>query len=122
MKKADVLLMIGILVIAAAGYCIIRADRERSTAGQTCSVVVSVDGNTVTRLSLSEDQSYTIPTPDGESVLVIADGKCYMQRAHCPDQVCVRTHAISQYGENIICLPYKIVVTIEGDGETAYDN
>ncbi len=44
-----------------------------------------------------------------------------METARCPDQICVRHKAISRNGENIICLPYKIVVSIEEGEDTDVD-
>ena len=41
-----------------------------------------------------------------------------MEKADCPDQVCVRHSAISRNGESIICLPHEVVVSIE-DGESS---
>ena len=35
--------------------------------------------------------------------------------ADCPDQVCIRMGKISKTGENIVCLPHKLVVQLEGD-------
>lgn len=122
MKKADWLLVIMIFAVAATGYGVIWGIRSNRSKGHNLQAVISVDGEILASLVLTEDQSYHIPTPDGDSVLVIQDGKCYMQSAHCPDQICVKKHEISRYGESIICLPYKIVVSIDGDGVSDYDN
>ncbi|HBE87040.1 MAG TPA: hypothetical protein DDW53_19330, partial [Lachnoclostridium sp.] len=35
--------------------------------------------------------------------------------ASCPDKVCVRTGKIHRSGELIVCLPNRVVITIEGE-------
>lgn len=78
------------------------------TAGTT--VVVSVDGEEYGRYSLLQEQVIQI----GETNTLVIHNKCAdMLFADCPDQVCVNHTAISQTGETIICLPNKVVVTIE---------
>lgn len=38
-----------------------------------------------------------------------------MINANCPDQICVHHYPISAAGENIICLPHKVVIAITGE-------
>ena len=46
-----------------------------------------------------------------------------MISAKCPDKLCVQQKAISKSGESIICLPYKIVVRVEGAKDASdYDS
>lgn len=47
------------------------------------------------------------------NILVIEDGRANMIWADCPDKICVNMKAISNMGESIVCMPEKIVVTIE---------
>lgn len=47
-------------------------------------------------------------------VLEIKDGKARITNSNCPDKICVKTGYISKAGENIICLPHRIVVEITG--------
>lgn len=91
-------------------------------------LVIKVDSVEIERIKLSKDtpiyehtilsganktQSNTV-TIDGDSVKMI--------RASCPDLVCVKAFpAISLDGEQIICLPNKLVVEIEGGEKTQGD-
>lgn len=122
MKKADWMLVLCILLAAGAIALWAALDKDADKDNISKSVVVTVDGEIYQRLSLFENQEIDIPTKDGDSVLVISDNACYMKSAHCPDQICVKHRQIQAVGESIICLPYKIVVTIEGSEEAAYDN
>ena len=44
-----------------------------------------------------------------------------MERADCPDQVCVRQGAVRYNGESIVCLPHRLIVSIEGGVENGVD-
>ena len=96
-------------------------------------VVVTVDGKNVKEIPLSENTEYkiegTVPSElhvDGNNteynvnVIVIKDGKCHMESANCPDKLCVEQGEISKEGEAIICLPHRVVITIEGKEELGY--
>lgn len=72
--------------------------------------VVTVDGKERYRCSLFIEKEIAI---DDTNVLVIKDGMVDMIMADCPDQICVKHEPISKAGETIICLPNKVVVTIE---------
>lgn len=72
--------------------------------------VVTVDGVERYRCSLFVEKEIEI---DDTNILVIRDGAADMITADCPDQICVKHTPISNAGETIICLPNKVVVTIE---------
>ena len=83
------------------------------------SVVVRVDG--VERGRYPLDAQTPIETwvdgVDGRNYIVIRDGVCSVTEADCPDRLCVRQGTISRAGEQIICLPHHLVVSIEGRQE-----
>ena len=81
--------------------------------------VVTVDGEEYYRSSLFIEKEIAI---DDRNTLVIKEGRADMIFADCPDQICVKHAPISNVGETIICLPNKVVVTIEsltGNEKTA---
>ncbi len=69
--------------------------------------------------SLAKDQSIEIN--GGTNVLKIRNGSADMTEADCPDKLCVNQKAISKNGESIICLPNKVVVTIESSEDSVFD-
>jgi len=82
---------------------------------------VQVDGETVMELPLSED-TRTVLGEDGHSnTLVVENGAARVVEADCPDQVCVRHGAVRYAGESIVCLPHRLIVTIEGGAENGVD-
>lgn len=114
MKKNDFVL-IGIIILLAVsilGYHFLK-DRDGDAF-----VVITVDGKAYGTYDLSADQTVDI---NGTNTLVIKDGTADMQDAGCPDKLCVHQKAISRDGESIICLPNKIVVTIEGGKKSELD-
>ena len=44
-----------------------------------------------------------------------------MEDASCPDQLCVHQNAIDKTGQTIVCLPNKVVVTVENGEEDEVD-
>ncbi len=114
MTKADFLLTAVILVFAG----VLLARHFTAAAGDGW-VVVSRDGIVEERLSLSEDARLLLRDASGnENLLVIEGGSVRLEDADCPDRLCVRQGAIRRSGESIICLPHKLVITIEGRTET----
>ena len=80
-------------------------------------ITVTVEGKTVGSYPLSEDLEKEIVTPYGKNVIVIKDGHAQITFADCPDGICSSHRPIKKNGENIICLPHKLVVVISGEGD-----
>ena len=105
-ERNDRILIVGIIVCAVlltAAFL-----RRGSSIGTT--VVVSVDGEEYGRYSLLKEQVVQI---GDTNTLVIHNHEADMLFADCPDQICVKHTPITDTDENIICLPNKVVVTIE---------
>ncbi len=80
--------------------------------------VVERNGKTIGCYSLDSGQRLVFEEKGyGRNVLVIQEGKAYMEEADCPDKLCVRQKPVKKNGESIICLPHKLVIRVIG-GET----
>ena len=77
-------------------------------------IKITIDGKLYGYYELSVNQTIII---DDRNTLEIKDCCAKMVSASCPDQICVNHLPIRKYGESIICLPNKILVTVE-DGAT----
>ena len=80
-------------------------------------VVVTVNGEVYATYALSENVEVDIRTgANGEQLnrLVIRDGQATVETASCPDGICAAHHPVSRDGESIICLPHKVVISVEG--------
>lgn len=82
----------------------------RGTEGNEA--VIWIDGKEYQRVSLWEEKE--IPVGEG-NVVVTGRGSAYMKWADCPDQICVHHRPVSKNGENIVCLPNRVVVEIKGE-------
>lgn len=112
-KKADVILVAGILAAALAAFLII----EFAVKKQGGCAVVTVDGKEYGTYRLSEDATVTVENGHGNNVIIIEGGSVRMEQADCPDRICVNTGKISRTGETIVCLPHRIVIEIKGTAE-----
>lgn len=107
--RNDMMLVGGLLLVALVAFAVFRLTMKEGAL-----VVVTVNGEKTATYSLAENRE-TVITTDGakENTLVIENGTAYMRRADCPDKICVGHRPISQVGETIVCLPHKVVVSIE---------
>lgn len=106
-KRNSILVFVFIVLLAMASFFPIwKKQAENGTM-----VVVTVDGTERLRASLFINQELAI---DSTNTLVVKNGYADMVYGECPDQICVKHSPISKVGETIICLPNKVVVTIEG--------
>ena len=107
--RNDVIFIVALLaVIAIAGACLYFFRGEGDT------VTVSIDGKVVATYPLDEDLVKDIHTEgDGLNRLIIRDGKAWVEKASCPDGICAAHKPIHREGESIVCLPNKVVITIQ---------
>lgn len=79
-------------------------------------VTVTVDKKLYGTYSLDTDTTVEIRTAEGETAynrLVIRDGEAYVEEANCPDGICAAHKPISREGESIVCLPHRVVITVQ---------
>jgi hypothetical protein len=114
------LIFLGALLIA--GLILYAAFYLRSPS-EEASVRITVDGNDYGTFLLKEEQTVSICDEDGSitNVLTISGGRADMVEADCPDQLCVHQKAVSLSGETIVCLPNRVVVTVENSKEAQLD-
>ena len=96
-----------LLVLAIIGCCLLLFRKEGNT------VKVTVDGQTFGTYSLDKNQTIEIKTEKGYNLVVIENGTVRVEEASCPDGVCSSHRPIRFGGSSIICLPNKVVVSIE---------
>jgi hypothetical protein len=82
--------------------------------------VISVDGSEVDRLSLSglAETERTIQGNGYTLRVVLSANGVRVAEADCPTQDCVHTGTITRSGQSIVCLPGRVIITLEGGGET----
>ncbi len=120
MKKNDfiligVILIVGLMIWIPSKFSQ-KADLENGRA------VVTIDGEVYRAYSLLGETEETITLEDGSyNVLKITNGVVDITSASCPDQYCVDHRTVSKNNETIVCLPNKLIVTIESTEESEID-
>ncbi len=138
MTKADIGFLFGILALAFMGLLFLQLHREKG-----CYMEVSYDGTTLGKISLSEqeetyylltdgalqklekekDMEWTVQIAQIEeenrtgnyNIFMCRNGEVSMIKSNCPDLLCVHHYPVKAAGENIICLPHKVVIAITGE-------
>ncbi len=113
MKKNDVRLGVGILIVAFVLFLVMHLTRNE--AGNQ--IQITVDGAVYGTYSLEKDQVIEVKENDFYNRIRIQDGTAYMEEANCPDGYCEEQGKISGRTQTIVCLPHKLVVEVlDADG------
>ncbi len=104
--KPRELAVIGAVLAAAAAAVFI----PKLIGGDGAEAVIRCGDETHT-VSLSTDREFTLEIC-GDTVFEISDGRIRIKNALCPDKHCEKTGFISSPSESIICVPEKIIITI----------
>lgn len=114
--RNDVILIAFLLSVAAIGIFYLFHMRK---IGDT--VKVTVDGKIYGTYALNKDITediYSGKNKEHLNRLIIKDGKAYMEKATCPDGICVSHTPIFRDGESIVCLPQRVVITVVSNNDT----
>lgn len=108
---ALVVLAVGLL----AAFCLSVTWLGSTDAG--LQAVITADGEEVERISLESLSAPTEKIVEANGyhlhLTLSADG-AVMRESNCPTQDCVRTGSIHRSGQSIVCLPARVIVTLEG--------
>lgn len=91
------------------------------TAKKGGTVEVYVDGKLTYSYALDKNRTFEVDCDNGKNVVEIKDGKVSVIDADCNSRACVKSKAISKKGEQIVCLPHKLIVVIKGGSEGELD-
>lgn len=116
MKKGDVIILSVILAVILLSFCVFWTSGQKTENRQA---VIIVDGAEYARYKLSPNFSeiIEIDTQFGYNKLEIDCGKIRMLDASCEDKIDVKMGTIEKVNETIICLPNRVLVTIQGQSE-----
>lgn len=108
--------LIILLVLAAAGvmsaaFAFDRPDGE----GDRYAVVISPDGRKEVPLDIAG--VFTVNGEGHTLTVAVESGSVYVLDSDCPDRICVSSGRISEPGEMIVCLPAKIMITVETEAD-----
>ena len=107
------------LALAIGSAAVIWGGQEHT---ENMTVVVSVDGKEVERCLLKDfsdgdgvysNNGYTLKVVPAEDLYPDEPGVTVVE-SNCPTQDCVHTGIITRSGQSIVCLPARIIVSLEG--------
>jgi hypothetical protein len=113
-KRNDLILLLGIVLVAAlvlVAFHLLKAD------GAT--VEVTKNGKKIAEYPLTQNAEIRLDGAAGHAILIIEDGQAYIKEASCPDKLCIKQGKINKNGETVICLPNKLVVTVNSEDDSA---
>ena len=121
LTKADKWL-IAILLVAALGG--IALSVKTMTAGGDQSAYVYKEGQLVQIIKLRVGYTEQLRLGGSEhfNLVVAENGRVRIAEADCPDKICVRTGWISIAPQQIVCLPYRVVVRIQSGAQNDIDD
>lgn len=90
-----------------------------SDAPVAAHAVVRVGGEETHRIPLDGHRVERIMP---EMTLEVDEGRVRIAESECNHQVCVRTGWISSPNRSIVCVPYKTVITVEGEQAHSFDD
>ena len=113
--KLDFIIVGIILVLAIAGFVGVRLYGAHNTAD-----IVKISGpdGMVVELPLDEDTRYVVETELGHNTVVIENQTVHIEDADCKNHDCMDQGTITMPGQQLICLPHKLVVQIVSNGST----
>ena len=115
-RNAKVILLLLVLAGAASAAFVLLRPAGGGTVAR-----VTLDGAVVEEIDLSsvkESYTFTVEGPGGFSnTIQVEPGRIRVEKADCPDQICVHQGYISDGSQPIVCLPNRLIIQIQGGGD-----
>ena len=108
MKKKDILLILGILVVITACYWIINVINSKNAGN----IEIYVDNKLYKTVSINAKEEFKIENRGGYNIVKIHDKGVEIVDASCPDKVCVHTGFINKPSQSIVCIPNRVSIKI----------
>ncbi|NMM61333.1 NusG domain II-containing protein [Clostridium sp. P21] len=117
MKKGDkiaAILIVTLIIISVISVFLykqhIKGSHRIATIKQNGKIIKTIDLN-----AIKENQEIKI-TYDGNhyNIVEIVSDKIRIKDADCPDKICVKNGWISEPGQSSVCLPHKLIISIQG--------
>jgi hypothetical protein len=111
LKTGDYILILAVLCLIA--FLFSRFYFSKSGARQ-----VNITGNSF-QGSFPGDENRVIDVegPLGVTRVIIEDGEVWVEESPCREKICIKMGKIKRAGEQIVCVPNRVIVEIEGERE-----
>jgi hypothetical protein len=122
LKKGDII--IAVILIAAVGFWIYNSFVSNNTS--VSNLVIEVNGRAYKKIpvnQLKKEQLIHIELENNKHIDIKANETgTWIEDVVCPDKLCQKTGIISKVGQNIVCLPNKVVIYYDGNAEPEVDH
>ncbi|MDD3627260.1 MAG: NusG domain II-containing protein [bacterium] len=110
-KPGDIILL-AFLILISIFISLYLFNKHLSTPD---TVEVHHSGKLIFSFPLNKPGNYTITYNNAEVEINISEERTVkMVNSNCPLKLCTKSREISKPGENIVCLPNKIIISIKG--------
>jgi len=117
MKRGD--MAIAALIVIALSWFTYSALGDNHHHEEAAFASIYVDGELYDKVALTEEgYEIEISSGKGYNLLKVSNMGIEMLESNCPDQICIGFGHIHSKDENIVCLPHRIFVEIDG-GDTS---
>ena len=110
-------ILIFVLVAIASFYFV----RLFFVSNEGREALVKVGSNPSQKVSLEINKRINVEGEKGRVVIEVKEGRVRVVESSCFQKICVNTGWIDKPGQNIVCLPNKVLVTIEGKKSPTMD-
>lgn len=113
MYKGDWVIYFFILLLVIISYLFFYSNKYAKKDKQ---IVISQNGVVLKTISLpnATKEKLVLGTSDKENILLVENDRVQIFSANCPDQLCKKFGWIQEVGQQIACVPHKLLIRIEG--------
>jgi len=80
---------------------------------------VEVTGRAIQKYyDIHEDRVINVEGPLGTTRVIIEDGEVWVEDSPCREKICIKMGRKKRVGEQIVCVPNRVIVEITGENET----
>ena len=116
LKKIDIVIIVFLIVFSFIPHFIFSKTLSENYTSTYASIKVSGKFyNNIPLSSFKGEKNLLSQTSHGKNTILVKDNTIQILDADCKDELCVKQGIISKVGENLICLPHKLIIEIKGD-------
>ena len=115
-RKWDIVILIGSVILSFTPLALRFSKDSNSIENKA---IISVSGNKVKSLQLAKNGIFEFEFDEKKGYVEVLDQKIRMlemDKATCPEGICSDRGWIERSSDNIVCLPNKIIVTLDDSG------
>jgi hypothetical protein len=125
MKKGDKIVGIILLIIVLISFGGVSIYKTLLKGSENIAVIKR-EGKVIKTIDLNKatgSQEFKLSTPNGNfNTILVENNSISIKDANCPHQECVKSGSISKPGQMIVCLPYKLIISINGQSNSDIDS